>query len=182
MRRNIWILFFVILALTIISGLIDWPTGPNFFGKEIKIHEGLDLQGGTHLVYQMDTSKIDSKDITTATQSTINIIEQRVNGLGVSEPVIQSSNIGNKSTIIVELPGISDVNEAINLIGKTAQLKFQEEDPANAGKFIDTSLTGADLQRAGVDFNQTSGEPEVSLQFNSNGTKLFADLTQKKPK
>lgn len=179
MRRNIWIFFLFILSITIIAGLIDWPTGPNFFSKEIKIHEGLDLQGGTHLVYEMDTSKIDPKDISTATQSTINVIEQRINGLGVSEPLIQSSKIGSKNTIIVELPGISDVNEAIKLIGKTAQLKFQEEDPSKAGKFIDTKLTGANLKRASVEFDNTTGEPQVSLQFDSAGTKIFADLTQK---
>jgi preprotein translocase subunit SecD len=179
LRRNIWIYFFCIIALTVLAGFIDWPNGPNIFGKEIKVHEGLDLQGGTHLVYEMDTSKIDPKDLSTATQSTINIIDQRINGLGVSEPVIQSSKIGNKNTIIVELPGISDVNEAINLIGKTAQLKFQEPDTTSQTGFKDTALTGAHLKRANVEFDQTTSAPQVSLQFDSEGTKLFAELTQK---
>lgn len=162
-----------------ITSLTDWPKGPNFFGREIKIHEGLDLQGGTYLVYQMDTSKINSQDVSSAITSTINVIEQRVNGLGVSEPVIQSSKIGTNNTIIVQLPGISDVNEAINLIGKTAQLKFQEGDQSSPNGFKDTGLTGANLTRAAVDFDKTTGEPQVSLQFNSDGTKLFADLTQR---
>ncbi len=179
MRRNLWIFFFIIIGLTVIAGLIDWPSGPNFFGKEIKIHEGLDLQGGTHLVYDMDTSKIDPKDINTATTSTINVIDQRINGLGVSEPVIQSSKIGDKNTIIVELPGISDVNEAINLIGKTAQLVFQEEDQSSPTGFKDTTLTGAHLKSAAVEFDKTTGEPQVALQFDSEGGKIFADLTKK---
>lgn len=178
MRRNLWILFLCIVALTILAGLIVWPSGPNFFGKEIKIHEGLDLQGGTRLIYQMDTSRISASDVGAATQSTINVIEQRVNGLGVSEPVIQSSKIGNTNTIIVELPGISDVNEAVSLIGKTAQLVFQQQDSSSPTGFSDTSLTGAHLKRADVTYDQTTGEPQVSLQFDSEGTKIFSDLTQ----
>lgn len=180
MRRNIWIFLIIILGLTVLAGFIDWPSGPNFFGKEIKVHEGLDLQGGIRLVYELDTSKIDSKDIGAATQSVINVIDRRINSLGVSEPVIQSAKIGNKETVIVELPGISDVNEAINLIGKTAQLKFQEVDPNNPTGygFKDTDLTGAHLKSAQVQFDKTSGEPTVSIQFDSEGTKMFADLTR----
>lgn len=111
---------------------MDWPTGPNIsigkFYKEIKVHEGLDLQGGTHLVYELDTSKIDQKNLQSASQSVVNVIDRRINGLGVSEPVIQTAKIGDKQTVIIELPGISDINEATNLIGKTAQLKFKELD------------------------------------------------------
>lgn len=179
MRRNLWILFFIILAISVLAGFIDWPSGPNFFGKEIKIHEGLDLQGGTYLVYQMDISKINPGDVSAATQSTINVIEQRVNGLGVSEPVIQASKINNTSTIIVQLPGISDVGEAINLIGKTAQLKFQEESSSSQTGFADTQLTGANLKRANVEFDKNTSEPQVALQFDNEGTKIFADLTKK---
>lgn len=181
MRRNIWIFLIVILGLTILAGFIDWPKGPNFFGKEIKIHEGLDLQGGTRLVYELDTSKIDSKNVNTANQSVINVIERRINALGVSEPVIQSAKIGDKESVVVELPGVSDVNEAINLIGKTAQLKFQEinpDDPTGYG-FKDTDLTGAHLKSAQVQFDQNSGEPQVALQFDSEGSKMFAEITKR---
>lgn len=164
--------------VTFLAGLVDWPTGPNFFGKEIKIHEGLDLQGGTHLVYELDASKIAKGDISTAQQSVINVIEKRINALGVSEPVIQSGKLGDKSTVIVELPGISDVNEAINLIGKTAQLKFKEQN-AETGEFTDTQLTGANLKKAQVQFDQSTSEPQVSIQFDGDGSKLFAELTQK---
>lgn len=179
MRRNLWISFFIIIAIAVLAGLIDWPTGPNFFGKEIKVHEGLDLQGGTHLVYELDTAKYGGTDVNSATQAVINVIDKRVNGLGVSEAVIQSSKIGNKATVIVELPGVTDVNEAINLIGKTAQLSFQEQDETNPNGFSDTKLTGAHLKRAEVQFDQTSGEPQVSLQFDEEGTKIFADITKR---
>ncbi len=182
MRRNLWIFLGIIIIVTVLAGLVDWPSGPNIdigsLHKELKIHEGLDLQGGTQLVYELDTSKIDKKDIDTANQAVINVIDKRINGLGVSEPVIQSAKIGSKSSVIIELPGISDVNEAINLIGKTAQLKFQEED-ATAKTFVDTALTGAHLKRADVQFDKSTGEPQVAIQFDSEGTKMFADLTKK---
>jgi preprotein translocase subunit SecD len=183
------------LVITVLAGLVDWPTGPNLnigsFTKEIKVHEGLDLQGGTHLVYQLDTSKIESKDIATASQSVVNVIDRRINALGVSEPVIQPAKIGDKQTVIVELPGVSDVNEAINLIGKTAQLKFNEQKDTTIeagttisggttiGGWKDTDLTGANLKRAEVQFDQNTGEPQVSIQFDADGTKKFADLTKK---
>ena len=182
MRRNLWIFFGIIIVITILAGLVDWPSGPNIevgkFFKELKIHEGLDLQGGTHLVYELDTSKIDQKDVDQAAQSVINVIDRRVNGLGVAEPVIQSAKIGNKASVIIELPGITDVNEAINLIGKTAQLKFKEQDETS-GQFVDTALTGANLRKADVEFDKNTGEPQVAIQFDGDGTKIFSELTKK---
>ncbi len=181
MRRNLWILFGIIIVIVILAGLVDWPTGPNIsigsFQREIKVHEGLDLQGGVQLVYQLDTSKINSKDVGAAAQSVINVIERRVNSLGVSEPVIQSAKIGNNQAVIVQLPGITNVNDAINLIGKTAQLKFQDQ--SSNSQWQDTGLTGADLKSATVEFDKNTGEPEVSIQFNGDGTKKFADITQR---
>lgn len=195
MRRNLWIGLGIIIIITALAGLIDWPTGPNLrignYFKEIKIHEGLDLQGGTHLVYELDTSKINPQDIATASQSVVNVIDRRINALGVAEPVIQPAKVGDKQTVIVELPGISDVNEAINLIGKTAQLKFKEQSDQNIetgtvieggtviGGWKETDLTGANLKKAEVQFDQTTGEPQVSIRFDSEGTKKFADLTKK---
>jgi len=186
LRRNLWIIFGAILIIAVLAGLVDWPTGPNLsigsLYKELKIHEGLDLQGGVHLVYELDTSKIESKDRSQATASVINVIDRRVNGLGVSEPVIQSAKVSGKESVVVELPGVTDVNEAINLIGKTAQLKFMEENAqatSMENQWQDTELTGAHLRRADVQFDENTGEPQVSLQFDSEGTKLFAQITEK---
>jgi len=197
MRRNLWITVGIIIIIAFAASLIDWPTGPNIsidkYFKEIKVHEGLDLQGGTHLVYELDTSKIGSKDVATASQSVVNVIDRRINGLGVSEPIITTGKIGDKQTVIVELPGISDVNEAINLIGKTAQLKFRELEPQKiesgttveggttlgGNNWKDTELTGAHLRRADVQFDQSTGEPQVAIQFDAEGTKMFADITKR---
>lgn len=188
MRRNIWIILGIILIFTVLAGLVDWPTGPNIaigkFFKELKIHEGLDLQGGAHLVFELDTSGLESKDVSSATQSVVNVIDRRVNALGVAEPVIQGAKVGGKQAVIVELPGVTDVNEAINLIGKTAQLKFMEENPEATSTsspqdlWKDTGLTGAHLRRADVQFDKNTGEPQVALQFDGEGTKLFADITR----
>ena len=124
-----------------LAGLIDWPTGPDLkigsYFRELKIHQGLDLQGGTQLIYEMDTSKIEAKDRRQAEESVLNIINQRVNILGVAEPVIQTTKISGKSGLIIELPGIKDVNQAVNLIGKTAQLSFLEID-AISGELTQT--------------------------------------------
>jgi len=192
LRRNLWIVFGVIILIAVLAGLVDWPTGPDLsigsFQRELKIHEGLDLQGGIHLAYELDQSKIDQKDKASSVQSVINVIDRRINALGVSEPVIQSAKVGDKDAVIIELPGVTDVNEAISLIGKTAQLKFMEynagdadnaesQNPANQWK--DTELTGANLKHADVQFDQNSGEPQVAIQFDAEGSKIFADLTQK---
>jgi len=95
--------------------------------KEFKTQLGLDLKGGSHLVFEAETSNVSSSNLDDALQSTRDIIEKRVNFFGVSEPQIQTIKTGNKYKIAVDLPGITNVNEAINLIGKTAQLSFKEE-------------------------------------------------------
>lgn len=190
MQKKVWTTFIFIIILTILAGFIVWPKGPNLkignWTKEIKIHEGLDLQGGTHLVYELDLSKVENKDQDSAAQSVINVIDRRINALGVSEPVIQSAKIGNKKTVIVELPGISDVEQAINLIGKTAQLSFWEQSGTDnsasdnaLSSWQSTELTGAHLKRADVQFDQQTSDPQVAIQFDSEGAKMFADITKK---
>lgn len=189
MKKNLWIGFIFIIFLAAAAFVIDWP---NSFGigflKNVKIHEGLDLRGGTHLVYELDLSKIDSKNTSNAVQGVINVIDRRINALGVSEPNIQSSKVGSKESVIVELPGVTDVNEAINIIGKTAQLEFWEEDATiqavDNGQvspigWKPTELNGSNLSKADVKFSQQTGEPEVTLEFNDEGSKLFAEITKR---
>jgi len=189
LRRNLWIVFGVIILIAFLASLVSWPTGPDLsigsFQKALKIHEGLDLQGGVHLVYELDDSKIEEKDKASAQQSVINVIDRRINALGVAEPVIQSAKVGDKDAVIVELPGVTDVNEAISLIGKTAQLKFLEYNAENADsqnlaeQWQETGLSGANLKHADVEFDKNSGEPQVAIQFDGDGSKIFADLTER---
>lgn len=181
----------LIIVLVVLAILIDLPKGPNLkignWQKEIKVHLGLDLQGGTHLVYKLDTDKIDPKDTQDAINSAVDIIDKRVNALGVSEPIVQSAKIANTNNIIVELPGIKNIDEATNLIGKTAQLTFWEtdsnmelgsEENLNIG-WKETGLNGSHLKKAEVRFDQNTGYPYISLTFNNDGKELFKEITQK---
>jgi protein-export membrane protein SecD len=87
---------------------------------------GLDLQGGAHLIYEADMSSIPEAEHGEALEGVKDIIDRRVNGLGVSEPIIQTAQVGKSQRVIVELPGVQDVNEAINMIGETPILSFKE--------------------------------------------------------
>ncbi|MBI2588489.1 protein translocase subunit SecD [Candidatus Berkelbacteria bacterium] len=172
MRKKFWFIFFVIIILAGLAALIDWPSGPNFF-KEIKVHQGLDLQGGVHLVYELDTSKIAPEDQDEAQSGVINVLDRRVNALGVSEPVIAATKVGDKKGVVVELPGLSNVDEALSIIGKTAELKFLEQKENEAAE---TGLTGAQLKKANVTFDQ-NGNPEVAISFNKEGADKFKEIT-----
>ena len=92
---------------------------------------GLDLQGGAHLVYHAKTDQVPKGDEAEAVQGVRDVIERRVRGgLGVSEPLVQTTQVGGDYRIIVELPGVADVNQAIQMIGATPILEFKEENPA----------------------------------------------------
>lgn len=130
-RRKIWLTFAGIVILAILAGLVDYPKGPDIrigkYFKEVKIHLGLDLLGGTHLVYDADTSQIPKSDQASALDGVRDVIERRVNAFGVSEPLVQTNQSGDQWRVIVELPGIKDVNQAIKMIGETPLLEFKEE-------------------------------------------------------
>lgn len=165
---------------------------------------GLDLNGGSHLVYRADTSKLPSGDVNGAMEALKNVIESRINAFGVSESVVQTetARTGNETIekLVVELPGVTDVAKAIELIGKTPILEFRIEKPdaqaitdkankeAEKNKtkspvdvnllFEEALLTGRYLATASVQFDPSTQQPEVLLVFNDEGKKLFADITQ----
>src|SRR5689334_9548068 len=119
-----------ILLIALSAAWIVWPHGSRIdltklkinYKKEFTTHLGLDLQGGSHLVYQADFKDIGSTDRNEALNAVRDTIERRVNGFGVSEPLVQ---VQGKDQIVVELPGIKDVNKAIELIGQTPLLEFK---------------------------------------------------------
>jgi len=149
---------------------------------------GLDLKGGTHLVYQADVSQIPEGDKDEAMEGLKNVIEARVNQFGVSEPVIAVNNQSYR--LIAELAGVLDVKEAIRIIGETPFLEFRElkgeetvdtatttlELPENF-EFISTELTGRYLQTATFSLDPNTGQPVVLLKFNSEGAELFRQIT-----
>lgn len=157
---------------------------------------GLDIQGGTHLVYQADLSNIVAADYSNSMDAVRDVIERRVNLFGVAEPLVQVEKSGGDWRLIVELAGIKDIGAAIRLIGETPYLEFREERPSGerdgileaqkAGKrlledpyFIPTELTGKHVRRADVDFDQTTFQPLVNLELTDEGTDIFAGLTKR---
>jgi protein-export membrane protein SecD len=171
---------------------------------------GLDLSGGSYLVYNADVSKIPAGGIGDAMGSLRDVIERRVNLFGVSEPRVstESTNLaggGKQYHLVVELPGITDVKKAIDMIGQTPLLEFKVEDPnfdpnkpqaitvkgsdikngvlnLNSsvnldGRYKATELTGQYLSRANLQFDQTTHAPTIGLQFNAEGAKLFEKIT-----
>jgi len=165
--------------------------GDRIVRKEFKTQLGLDLKGGSHLVFETDTSKVTAADLEDALTSARDIIERRVNMFGVSEPVVRTVQSGDIYRIEVDLPGVTDVAQASSLIGQTAQLHFkekgeqtEEEATQSAGlAFLDlkkeTGLTGKDVTKASVVFDQQTGQPQVQLNFTSEGNKKFAEITKR---
>ena len=131
-RNRLWTIFTIIILLTLLCFLIDspvlptWVPGHTWFSKQ-NIHLGLDLQGGTQLIYQTDTTEMPAEQRATAIEGARDVIERRVNVFGVAEPIIQTTKAGKGWHLLVELPGVKDVNAAINMIGETPILEFKEQ-------------------------------------------------------
>lgn len=138
----------------------------------LQIKQGLDLQGGAHLVYQADLAKIGSADRTQAMNSLIDVIQRRVNPGGTSEVNVQTAG---SNRVIVELPGVKDVSQAIDLIGKTAQLDFYELKAD--GTSVASGLTGKDFKKATADLDPASSQPVISFEFKSDAVSKFSELT-----
>ncbi len=156
---------------------------------------GLDLQGGIHLVYRADITGVESDEVAESMSGLRDVIERRVNFFGVAEPLIQVQQSGEENRLIVELPGIKDLSQAIALIGETPYLEFKTQRSEVESKeilaaweneerlnedpyFISSSLNGRYLKKAYLDFNQTTFEPEISIEFTKEGSDLFAQITR----
>ena len=201
--RNNNLFLLLVAALALLSILVIWPQKPsNYFPESIPLpgsagihidllswkfdrqgfRLGLDLQGGTHLVLQADTSKVPDVDKNNAVEGVLHIIEKRINAYGVAEPIVQRQ--GN-DRIIVELPGVRNIEEAKNLIGKTAQLDFREQKTVDGKQEwviatapldgVDKELTGAYFKKAEVSVQQ--GRPQIDFEFGGDGAKLFEQIT-----
>jgi len=147
--------------------------------KNFDLVLGLDLAGGSHLVFEADTSGIEQDKKGTAIESLRDVMEKRVNLFGISEPNVLISSFEGRDRVIVELPGVKDTKTAIGIVGQTAQLMFAEVGSEEEPGIIPTDLTGSDLKSADVVFDQTTGKPAVSIEFTSEGAEKFARLTEK---
>jgi protein-export membrane protein SecD len=184
MKKNpIHLIFVISLTFLCVAFLLNFPPFPK---RDFKL--GLDLKGGVHLEYQADLSQIAEKERKEIMAGLRDVIEKRINLLGVAEPMVQTT----KERLIVEIAGTVDPGEAIKEIGKTPYLEFREqkenfeeimkrneegqeyEDP-----FKPTQLTGRYLKGAYLEFDSVTQEPVVSLEFNKEGAKIFEELTEK---
>lgn len=217
MLKNPRIVLLLIVILTLIAIVIDWPRVPvkislgpvnidtviagpkidtTIFGFNIKrdldVKLGLDLRGGTSLILRADMSGIPVGERDKALDAAKEVISRRVDFFGVAEPIVQTSKVDDDYRIIVELPGVTNADEAKELIGQTAKLDFREfKNPDVQPGTIptientkSTGVTGIDLKSANADFKQgsASGEPAspiVRFELNSEGAKKFSKVTKR---
>ncbi|MBI2033959.1 MAG: protein translocase subunit SecD [Candidatus Liptonbacteria bacterium] len=177
MRRTPALFLTLIILLAVLSGFFIYPKGIG--QKLLPWRLGLDLVGGSHLVYQVDLSLVEPKDQDSVLGGIRDVIERRVNLFGVSEPQVFIAKSRNEANLIVELAGVKDISEAIKQIGETPLLDFREvEQVGTSTTFVQTNLTGRYITGAQVTFNQTTQAPQVSLSFNDEGAQIFEQLTE----
>ena len=215
--------YFLVLTLLFISFFIALPSEftwkmydreihfvkdrviPTIFGHklplDIPMHLGLDIAGGVQLTLEADMSDIASEDRLTALESAVEIVRQRVDAYGLSEPIIQTATSGDNYRIIVEVPGMTDVDQAVSLIGTTAMMDFRLQDATKAAalaeasaaatiedqlyqyyayldSFNPTPLQGNMLERATASLDPQTNQQIVSLQFTPEGKDIFAQITK----
>ena len=216
-----YLIFIGILVLVFLAGTFVYPDYfdkgvdflntkvafkiPHFWTRPFRL--GLDLQGGVSLTYEADLSTIGDRNKTEVMAGLRDIIERRVNILGVTEPLVQ---VVGENRLLVELAGVKNVDEAIRMIGETPYLEFLEqraEEETNTildkikeleeknleemqkvedwqiafqnPYFKPTELTGKYLSKTTVIFDQTSYKPTIQLQFDDEGAELFEQITER---
>jgi protein-export membrane protein SecD len=200
-KRRFWAV--VLILVSFLIGYFVYSTENPVSSFKFKL--GLDLNGGTELVYKPDLTNASSTpaEISSSMSVLRDVIERRVNTFGVSEPVVRVERVGftgaaDEQQLTVELPGVTDIDKAIAMIGATPTLEFrlvasdtdalskalakasstEEKQKITDQMFIYTGLTGKLLQKSALQFDQNTGEAMVSLQFNSEGSDLFAKITK----
>ncbi len=196
MQKNAGLYLTLIVLVAVLAGFFIYPSSPLAKWRPWRL--GLDLVGGSHLVYNVDLSNIPDSDKDSVVNGLRDVIERRVNLFGVSEPQVFTAKSGGQSQLIVELAGIKNVGDAIKQIGETPLLDFREVrlkpasstasengtssvnlDLSSDVEYIPTQLTGRYISSAQISFNPTTQAPEVALQFNDEGAKLFEEITER---
>lgn len=170
--------FILILVLAFLAGIMALPREDKALSivgiknTRLQIRQGLDLKGGAHLVYEANMDGIPQTERSARLEGVVSVIQERVNPAGTSEINVQTAN---NNRVIVEFPGIKNTSEAIELIGKTAQLRFFEF--SATGEQINTNIDGKDLKTANADIDPQSGQSIISFELKAEAAKRFADLT-----
>lgn len=171
----------LVLVLTLLAAFFIYP---KWFDNQYKLLNwklGLDLIGGSHLVYEVDLSGVNASDRESVVNGLRDVIEKRVNLFGISEPQVYVSRGGESYRLSVDLAGIKDIKSAIGQIGATPFLYFAEPAQLEGGvlAYQATKLTGRYISGARLDFDPTTGAPQISLTFNGEGAKMFEEITEK---
>ena len=182
-QKNLTWLLILIIVLAILAAFFIYPKD---LGNKFRPWRlGLDLVGGTRLIYEIDISQAKEADKSIVLGGLRDVIEKRVNLFGVSEPVITTAKSGDTYRLIVELAGVKDVKKAIEEVGSTPLLDFREvivpEEEKELEKiiFIPTDLTGRYIKGAQLEFDSITNQPAVGIQFDNEGAKIFEQLTER---
>jgi protein-export membrane protein SecD len=185
--------FWLIVVVAVIGGWLlkgDVILNGNF-KKDFVL--GLDLAGGAALTYTIDTNALPKDtNVNDSVEALRDVIERRVNLFGVREPTVTTSfsRLANEWRLVVELPGVADIDQAAKLIGETPVLEFktQKKDAKGLtssstvadmiGNYESTGLTGTYLKKSALVFDPTTNRPMVELTFDDTGAKLFAEITK----
>lgn len=184
-----------IFVLMIVASFFDFPVyankGLDFINDNLHLglprlpeknfNLGLDLQGGAQLIYQADTTNIANNEIGTAVEGVRDVIERRINSLGVSEPIVQTNKIGEEYRISVELAGVTDIKEAIAMIGGTPILEFKEinNEPARELTAEEKKEMDNYNKEAKIKANQALQKVKVGTDFASVVAEYSEDMISK---
>src|SRR5580704_3815923 len=177
MRRNPGLWLSIIIIVAILAAVFVYPRGWGAGTRPWQL--GLDLQGGAHLVYSIDLSKVASADQASVVSGLRDVIDKRVNLFGVGEPSVYTAQ-GSDGTaeLDVDLPGVKDIADAINDIGQTPQLYFAEVATSGTStQYTPTNLDGEYITGATLIYDQTTGQPQVQINFNTAGAQIFSEMT-----
>lgn len=202
MRQDVRLLILIVL-IAACAAWVAWPANPGIhirigdfrIDRDIEVHLGLDLQGGMQVLLEADVAEGEEVD-PAAMEAVRGIIENRVNALGVAEPVVQA--VGARR-IVVEMPGIQDPQRAIETLKETGLLEFVDtgamplppgtvvqtdfgaapvgEEITSTETIYHTVVTGRNLRSADVVLDPNTGAPTIAFEFDSEGAALFGAHT-----
>ncbi|MCL4405252.1 protein translocase subunit SecD, partial [Patescibacteria group bacterium] len=179
-KSNLWLLV-IILLIAIASGVLIYP---NRWSTALSPwHYGLDLAGGTSLVYDIDMSSISSADYSSVAAGLRDVLQKRIDLYGVSDAQVAVAQNGNNYQLLVDLPGVKNLADAVNQIGQLPTLQFAllEQNTATSStssgySLAPTQLTGRYITSAAVSFD-SNNQPGVTFNLNSAGSQIFSDIT-----
>ena len=177
-KKKVYISVLAIFILAFLAGNLDYPQFLKLpYLPNVPFKLGLDLQGGTHLIYEADLSNTDEKDKGPKMEVLRDVIEKRVNWYGVAEPVIQ---IQGENRLVVELAGVKDIGEAIKMIGETPYLEFREVLSEEEKQEAMKDISDEQISEAIESFKQQTGQEisrEELLQALTSGLFKPTELT-----